>query len=167
MIFGMTPLTFVHVLLSLIGIFSGAFVLLGLLGSRRLNGWTRIFLSTTALTSATGYLFPFHRLLPSHIIGAVSLLVLAIAIVARYPKNLAGSWRRVYVVTSMVAFYLNVFVLVFQAFLKVPALRAAAPTQSEPPFVVAQILVMLLFIVLTVFAVKDFAQHPLRRVTDP
>jgi hypothetical protein len=161
MIFGMTPLTFIHVLLSLIGILSGAVVLFGLLGSRRLDGWTRIFLATTVLTSVTGYLFPFHKLLPSHIIGAISLIVLAIAIFARYSKQLAGSWRRNYVISAMIAFYLNVFVLVFQAFLKVPTLKAAAPTQSEPPFVAAQVVVMILFVVITVVAAKRFRAEQL------
>jgi hypothetical protein len=161
MILGMTPLTFIHVLLSLIGILSGAVVLFGLLGSKRLDGWTAIFLTTTVLTSATGYLFPFQKLLPSHIIGAVSLVALALAIVARYSKNLAGSWRRIYVISAMIAFYLNVFVLVFQAFLKVPALKAAAPTQSEPSFLAAQVAVMILFVVLTVVAAKRFRTEQL------
>ena len=161
MILGMTPLTFIHVLLSLIGILSGAVVLFGLLGSRRLDGCTGTFLTTTVLTSATGYLFPFHKLLPSHIIGAISLIVLGIAIFARYSKQLAGSWRRIYVISAMIAFYLNVFVLIFQAFLKVPALKAAAPTQSEPPFVAAQVAVMILFAVITVVAAKRFRAEEL------
>lgn len=156
MILGMTPLTFTHVLLSLIGILSGVVVLFGLLGSKRLDGWTAVFLTTTVLTSATGYLFPFHRLLPSHIIGAVSLVALAVAIVARYSKNLTGSWGPTYVISAMIAFYLNVFVLIFQACLKVPALKATAPTQSEPPFLAAQVVVMILFIVLTVRATRRF-----------
>ena len=156
MIFGMTPFTFFHVLLSLIGILSGAVVLLGLLASKRLDGWTAIFLVTTVLTSVTGYFFPFHKLLPSHIIGAVSLVALAIAIFARYSKHMAGAWRSTYVISAMLAFYLNVFVLIFQAFVKQPPLRALAPTQSEPPFLIAQVSAMILFIILTVFAVKKF-----------
>ena len=156
MILGVTPLTFIHVLLSLIGILSGVVVLFGLLESKRLDGWAAVFLTTTVLTSATGYLFPFHRLLPSHIIGAVSLVALAVAIVARYSKNLTGSWGPTCVISAMIAFYLNVFVLIFQAFLKVPALKAAAPTQSEPPFLAAQVVVMILFIVLTVRATRRF-----------
>jgi hypothetical protein len=156
MIFGMTTLTFIHVVISLIGILSGAVVLLGLLASRRLDGWTAIFLVTTVLTSVTGYFFPFHKILPSHIIGALSLVALAIAIVARYAKSMAGAWRRAYVISAMIAFYLNVFVLIFQAFVKQAPLRALAPTQSEPPFLIAQVSVMILFIVLTVFAVKRF-----------
>jgi hypothetical protein len=161
MILGVTPLTFIHVLLSLIGILSGVVVLFGLLESKRLDGWAAVFLTTTVLTSATGYLFPFHRLLPSHIIGAVSLVALAVAIVARYSKNLTGSWGPTYVISAMIAFYLNVFVLIFQALLKVPALKAAAPTQSEPPFLSAQVVVMILFILLTVRATRRFRAESL------
>ena len=159
MIFGMTPLTFIHVLISLIGILSGAAVLVGLLAGKRLDAWTTIFLSTTVLTSITGYFFPFHKLLPSHIIGAVSLLALAVALVARYAKNMAGPWRRTYVISAMLAFYLNVFVLIFQAFLKRAALHALAPTQSEPPFLISQIVVMIAFIILTIIAVKRFSMR--------
>jgi len=156
MIFGMTPLTFIHVAISLLAILSGVAVLFGLLGSKRTDGWTAFFLATTVLTSVTGYFFPFHKLLPSHIIGAISLVVLAIAIIARYSKQIAGSWRNIYVISAMIAFYLNVFVLIAQAFMKAPALHKLAPTQSEPPFLVAQSVVMVVFIVLTVFAVKRF-----------
>jgi hypothetical protein len=155
-VLGISPLTFLHVLISLVGIFSGFVVLYGFLNSKRLDGWTALFLATTILTSVTGYFFPFHKLLPSHILGAISLPVLAVALTARYSKHLAGSWLRIYVVTAMVAFYLNVFVLVAQAFMKQPALRAVAPTGSEPPFLITQVVVMLIFIVLTVLAVKRF-----------
>ena len=159
MIFGMTPLTFIHVLISLIAILSGAAVLVGLLAGKRLDAWTTIFLSTTVLTSITGYFFPFHKLLPSHIIGAVSLVALAVALVARYAKNMAGPWRRTYVISAMAAFYLNVFVLIFQAFLKRAALHTLAPTQSEPPFLISQIVVMIAFIILTIIAVKRFSMR--------
>ena len=159
MIFGMTPLTFIHVLISLIGVLSGAAVLVGLLAGKRLDAWTTIFLSTTVLTSITGYFFPFHKLLPSHIIGAVSLVALAVALVARYAKNMAGPWRRTYVISAMLAFYLNVFVLIFQGFLKRAALHALAPTQSEPPFLISQIVVMIAFIILTIIAVKRFSMR--------
>jgi hypothetical protein len=134
MVLGMTTLTFVHVVLSLIGIFSGFVVAFGLLAARRLDGWTALFLATTVATSVTGFLFPFHRFLPSHGVGIVSLIVLAIAVFARYVRQLAGAWRRIYAITAVIALYLNVFVLIAQAFMKVPALRAMAPTQSEPPF---------------------------------
>jgi len=156
MILGMTTYTFVHVAISLVGIFSGLIVMFGLLAGKRLDGWTALFLVTTAATSLTGFGFPFVKLLPSHIVGVISLVVLTIAILARYALHLAGAWRAIYVITAMIALYLNVFVLVVQTFLKVPALHAMAPTGSEPPFLVAQVTVLVLFIVLTVLAVKKF-----------
>lgn len=162
MMFGMTTFTFVHVVLSLIGIFSGLVVVLGLLAAKRLDGWTAVFLVSTAATSVTGFFFPFHQFLPSHGVGIVSLIVLAIAILARYALHLAGAWRRMYVVSAMIALYLNVFVLIAQAFLKVPALRAMAPTQSEGPFVVAQLVVLALFVGLTIPAVIRFRSEPIR-----
>ena len=162
MIFGMTLLTFVHVLLSLIGIGSGFVVLFGLLTSRRLNGWTALFLVTTVLTSVTGFLFPFHRFLPSHGVGVISLIVLAVAIFARYTRQLAGAWRRSYVICAMTALYLNVFVLAVQLFEKVPALKAMAPTQSEPLFKIAQLALLALFIVLTVLSAVKFRDTAVR-----
>jgi len=158
MILGVTTATFtlIHVLLSLAGIGTGFIVLYGLLTGKRLDGWTAIFLTTTVLTSATGFLFPVEHLLPSHVVGIISLVVLAIAILTRYPLHLARASRWIYVVCAVLALYLNVFVAVVQSFLKVPALKAMAPTQKEPPFVVAQVVVMALFIVLGVFAVKKF-----------
>ena len=151
-----TPLTSVHVVLSLIGILTGAVVLLGFLTAKKLDGWTALFLAATVLTSVTGYFFPFHKLLPSHIIGAISLLALAVALVARYSKRMEGSWRRIYVIFAMLSFYLNVFVLVAQLFMKVPSLHALAPTGSEPPFAVAQTIVLLIFVVLSTFADRRF-----------
>src|SRR5947209_16218329 len=135
MIFGMTTstFTFVHVLISLVGIGSGFVVIFGLLAGKRLNGWTALFLATTVATSVTGFGFPFDHLLPSHKVGIISLLVLAIAILARYVFHLAGAWRWIYVVSAMIALYLNVFVGVVQSFLKAPALHALAPTGKEPP----------------------------------
>src|SRR5271167_4473960 len=164
MILGMTTSTFtlVHVLLSLVGIGSGFIVTFGLLNGKRLDGWTALFLATTLATSVTGFFFPFDHLLPSHKVGIVSLVVLAIAILARYALHLDGAWRRIYVVTAVIALYLNVFVLIVQAFEKVPALKAMAPTQSEPPFVAAQVAVMLLFVVLTTLAAIRFRVQPLR-----
>jgi hypothetical protein len=162
MILGMTTsaFTFVHILLSLTGIGSGFIVVFGLLTGRRLGGWTALFLATTVATSVTGFLFPFHQFLPSHAIGILSLIVLAVAILARYAFHLAGGWRRIYVIGAVVALYLNVFVAVVQAFLKVPALNALAPTQKEPPFLVAQLVVLLVFAGLTAFAVKRFHAEP-------
>src|SRR5712691_2840381 len=140
--------TFVHVLISLVGIGSGLVVLFGLVAAKRLEGWTAVFLATTVATTVTGFGFPFDHLLPSHKVGIISLLVLALAIVARYPLQLAGAWGRVYVLCAVVALYLNAFVGVVQAFLKVPTLKAMAPTQSEPPFAVAQAVVLVLLVVL-------------------
>jgi hypothetical protein len=162
MIFGMTTFTFVHVVLSLIGIFSGFVVVFGLLASKRLDGWTALFLATTVLTSVTGFFFPFHHFLPSHGVGILSLLVLAVAILARYARHLAGAWRRIYVITAAIALYFNVFVLIVQSFQKVPALKAMAPTQSEPPFLVAQLVVLALFIVTTIVAAIKFRNEPAR-----
>jgi len=163
MSFDLATFTFVHVVLSLVGIGSGVVVVLGLISGKRLDTWTAWFLITTAATSATGFGFPFDHVLPSHVVGVISLIVLAMAGLARYPRHLAGAWRRVYVIGAVVALYLNVFVLVVQAFLKVPALKAMAPTQSEPPFLVAQLVVLALFIVLGVVALRGFhdrAAHP-------
>jgi hypothetical protein len=162
MILGMTTLTFAHVVLSLIGIFSGFVVVFGLLAAKRLDGWTALFLATTVLTSVTGFFFPFHRFLPSHGVGIVSLIVLAIAVFARYVRQLAGAWRRIYVITAVIALYLNVFVLIAQAFMKVPSLKAVAPTQSEPPFLVAQIVCMALFVVLGTFSAIKFRNETVR-----
>src|ERR1700689_2588714 len=129
MILGMTTSTFtlIHVLLSLVGIGTGFVVVYGLLTGKRLDGWTAIFLATTALTSLTGFLFPVEHILPSHIVGSISLVVLAVAIVARYALHLANAWRWIYVVCAVLALYLNSFVAVVQSFLKVPALKALAP----------------------------------------
>ena len=152
----MAAYTLIHVVISLIGIVTGLVVLAGLLSGKRLDSWTAVFLLTTTATSLTGFGFPFEQLLPSHIVGAISLVVLALAILARYTYRLDGAWRTTYVVTAVAALYLNVFVLVVQLFLKVPALNALAPTQSEPPFAIAQSLVLLVFVVLGVAAVKRF-----------
>jgi hypothetical protein len=150
MSFSLATITFLHVVLSLIGIGSGFIVLFGLLAAKRLDAWTAVFLWTTAATSATGFLFPFVRFLPSHALGIVSLIVLAIAIFSRYKRRLAGAWRWTYVLSAVAALYLNVFVLVVQLFLKVPALKALAPTQSEPPFVLTQLAVLALFLLFAV-----------------
>jgi hypothetical protein len=160
MIWGMSAGTFtlVHVVISLIGIFSGFVVVSGLLRSNRSAGWTAVFLVTTILTSVTGFGFPFDHFLPSHWVGVISLVVLAVALLALYAFHLSGPWRWIYVVTAMLALYLNVFVAVVQSFLKVSFLKPLAPTQSEPPFLVAQVVVMVIFIALGVIAAKRF--HP-------
>jgi len=162
MILGMMTFTFVHVVLSLIGIFSGFVVVFGLLAGKRLDGWTALFLVSTVATSVTGFLFPFHRFLPSHAVGILSLLVLAIAILARYPLHLAGAWGRIYAVTAVISLYLNVFVLIAQAFQKVPGLKAIAPTQSEPPFLVTQAVALALFVLLGFVAAIRFRNEPVR-----
>jgi hypothetical protein len=157
-VFGMSLATYtlIHVLISLVGIGSGLVVLFGLISGKSLDGWTALFLATTVATSVTGYGFPFHQLLPSHIVGAISLVVLAVAIAARYAWHLRGAWRRVYVICALLALYLNVFVGVVQAFLKVPALKALAPQQTEPPFVVSQAIVLVLFVALAIVAAIRF-----------
>ena len=162
MILGMTTSTFtlVHVVLSLVGIASGLVVTFGLLAGKRLDGWTELFLATTVATSLTGFGFPFDHLLPSHKVGIISLVVLTIAILARYAFHLAGGWRRIYVISAVTALYLNVFVGVVQAFLKVPALKALAPKQTEPPFLVTQLAVLVIFIAITILAAKRFRNEP-------
>jgi hypothetical protein len=160
MILGMSLSTFtmLHVIISLIGIVSGLVVLFELFGSNRMPGLTALFLVTTILTSATGFLFPFEKLLPSHIFGILSLVLLAIACVALYVMKLSGAWRWIYVVTAMVALYLNVFVLVIQSFLKVGPLHALAPSvpPSEPPFAVVQGIVLVFFVVAIFGAARRF-----------
>jgi hypothetical protein len=164
MIFGLTTqtYTFIHVLISLVGIGSGLVVVIGLCAAKRLDGWTAIFLATTVATSVTGSGFPFEHLLPSHIVGAISLVVLAVAIFARYSRHLLGPWRGIYVVTAVMALYFNVFVLVVQLFLKVQALKVSAPTQTEPPFLVAQGCALVLFVVLGAVAAIKFRPQPVR-----
>jgi hypothetical protein len=159
---GTTTLTLVHVLLSLMGIFAGFFVVLGLLSSKRLDGWTALFLASTLATSVTGFFFPFHGITPADVFGVLSLIALPIAMYARYGRKLAGWWRLTYVITAMIALYLNVFVLIAQLFDKAPALKALAPTKSEPPFKVAQLVALVLFVVLTIAAAKRFHDEAVR-----
>ncbi len=154
--------TIIHTLISLAGIFTGLVVLFGMLAGKRLDIWTKWFLITTVLTSVTGFFFPFHGFTPAYGVGAVSLLVLAIAIFARYPRQLAGNWRWIYVVTAVVALYFNVFVGVVQTFEKIPALKAIAPTQTEPPFKLTQLVVLALFVLLTIIATIRFRPEPIR-----
>ena len=156
MIFGTTTFSFVHVALSLVGIGSGFVVLAGMLRGKGLVGWTSTFLVTTIATSATGFGFPFVRLLPSHVVGIISLVVLALAVYARYARHLEGGWRSAYVIAAVVALYLNVFVLIVQLFAKLPALKAMAPTQSEPPFLVAQAAALGMFVALGFIAMRKF-----------
>ncbi len=156
MIFDLVTFTLIHVVLSLIGIVAGLVVAGGLVAGKRLDGWTGVFLLTTVLTNVTGFGFPFVTFLPSHAVAILSLVVLLFVIVARYWKDLVGAWHGVYVVGSVLALYLNVFVLINQLFLRLPALLASAPTQKEPPFVVTQLVVLALFIWLGRAALKGF-----------
>jgi len=152
--------TIIHTLISLIGIFTGLIVLFGLLAGKRLDGWTKWFLITTVLTSVTGFFFPFHGFTPAIALGIMSLIVLAVAIFARYSRQLAGHWRWIYVVTAVIALYFNVFVLVVQAFEKIPALHAMAPTQTEPPFKLTQLVVLAIFVLLGIIAAIRFRPTP-------
>src|SRR5579859_2395360 len=166
MIFGLSlhAYTQLHVVISLIGIASGLIVMWGMLTGKRLDGWTVLFLSTTALTSITGFGFPFKGVTPAIKVGIISLAAVGIAYLSRYARHLTGGWRATYVITAATALYLNVFVLVVQSFEKVPALKAAAPTQKETPFAAAQIAALVVFVGLTIMAVKRF--HPANAPVD-
>jgi hypothetical protein len=150
----MSSLTVIHVLISLLAIVAGAVMLYVMIGPRIVSRWTRLFFFTTLLTCLTGYLLPADKLLPSHIVGLLTLVALAVAAHALYIRKLAGTWRPAYVIASTTALYLNVFVAVVQLFMKVPQLQVLAPTQSELPFVIAQTLMLVLFIVWGVMATK-------------
>ena len=158
MVLGMPLATFtaLHVALSLIGLLAGYIMLFGMIAGRPTGFTTPVFLATTIVTSATGCLFPVTQLLPSHIVGIISLVVLAVAVIALWLRRLEGPWRWVYVVTATTALYLNTFVAVVQAFLKLPVLQPLAPTQSEPPFAVVQGLVLVALIGLGYVAVRKF-----------
>jgi hypothetical protein len=158
MILGMSTATYtvIHVITSIIAIASGLIVLAYLLTGRLPRLVNGLFLITTFLTSAQGFGFPISKLTPGIILGILSFVVLAVAAVALYGKHLAGHWRTTYVVASMIALYFNCFVLVVQLFLKVPAIHALAPMQSEPPFKIAQATLLILFIVLITIAVRKF-----------
>ena len=156
--FGTPAFTLIHTALSLIGIVAGLVALFGLFRSNPLNSWTLIFIVTTAATTLTGFLFPFHGFTPAIGTGIVSSLVLAVTILARYAFNMVGAWRWIYVVGAVVSLYLNCFVLVVQGFLKVPALHALAPQGNEPVFALTQGLVLVLFVIAGFIAVRRF--HP-------
>jgi hypothetical protein len=154
----MDPLTLIHVILSLVGIAAGLVVVAAMIGGKNLISMNVIFLWTTVLTSVTGYFFPVHKVLPSHIVGAISLVLLAVALFAWYGRHLAGGWRRTYAITAVLALYFNCFVLVVQLFLKVPALHALAPTGTETPFKISQLVLLIVFLVLTVAAAIKFRE---------
>jgi hypothetical protein len=152
--------TLLHVAISLIAMVSGLVVLFGLFKSQSMPGLTAVFLLTTILTNATGFMFPFDKLLPSHIIAILSLVLLAIACIALYGMKLSGAWRAIYLITAIASLYFNVFVLVIQSFLKVGPLHALAPSvpPSEPPFAIVQGIVLVLFVLATIKAVRRY--HP-------
>jgi hypothetical protein len=158
MILGMSLATYtvVHVVISLIGIGSGLIVLFGLLNGKLLGAWNGLFLVTTILTSITGFFFPNSKITPGIVIGILSLIVLAIAVAALYGFHPKGGWRITYVVTSMIALYFNTFILVVQLFEKVPAIHALAPTQTEAPFKIAQLFLLVLFVVAIIGAARKF-----------
>ena len=148
--------TILHTAISLIAIASGLIVLAGMLRARRLPGWTAVFLVTTILTSVTGFMFPISGPTPAIAFGLISIVILVIALAALYLKHLSGAWRWIYVTTALIALYLNVFVLIVQSFQKLPALQKLAPTQSEPPFLIAQAVALIAFLILGAMAARKF-----------
>ena len=156
MIMDITTLTLVHTVISIVAIAAGLVVVGGLIAGMRIDGWTGIFLATTALTSITGFFFPFSRLLASHQVGIISLVILPVVIAARYWQHLRGGWRGTYVVGTVLVLYLNFFILLVQLFRRIPALIVAAPKQTEPPFVLTQLLVLGLFAWLGLAAFRRF-----------
>ena len=154
--------TIIHTLISLVAIFTGLGVVLGMLGGKRLDGWTKWFLITAVATTITGFFFPFHGFTPAIGLGIISLPFLALTIFARYPKHLAGAWRWIYVIGAVICLYFNLFVLVVQLFEKIPALHALAPTQTESPFKLTQLIVLLVSALLAIIAAIRF--HPKPRV---
>ena len=152
----LSAFTLVHVLISLAGIVAGSVVVFALLQNRRTDQWTNVYFFTTVATSVSGFLFPVDRLLPSHVVGVLSLIILGAAMYAYYRRKLTGAWRKVYVIGFTFAFYLNVFVAVVQSFLKIPALKSLAPTQTEPPFKLTQLAVLVVFLALGAFALIRF-----------
>jgi hypothetical protein len=156
MFFGSETFAYFHVAISLVAIGSGFIVAFGMVADKRLDRWTAFFLATTLLTSATGFLFPFSGFTPAHGVGIFSLVMLAVAAYARYIRKLVGWWRLSYVIGAVVSLYLNFFVLVVQAFQKVPALHTTAPQGNEPPFAIAQLVTLIAFVVVGCFAARRF-----------
>jgi MFS family permease len=152
--------TIIHTVISLIAIFTGIVVLFGMLAGKRLDSWTKWFLITAVATTITGFFFPFHGFTPAIGLGIISLPFLALTIYARYPKHLAGAWRWIYAIGAVICLYFNLFVLVVQAFEKVPALHTMAPTQTEAPFKLSQVCVLVVSAVLASIAVIRFHPEP-------
>jgi hypothetical protein len=158
MILGMSvgAFTVLHVVITFVAIGSGLIVVGGVFASHKLPVTTALFLFTTALTSVTGFLFPIHGFTPALGVGIVACVILAVALFALYKEHLVGAWRWIYVITAVASLYLNVFVLVVQSFVKVSALNALAPTQSEPPFAITQVVILVIFILIALIAVVKF-----------
>jgi hypothetical protein len=156
--------TIIHTLLSLVAIFTGLVVLVGMLAGHRLNGWTKWFLITAVATTITGFFFPFHGFTPAIGLGIISLPFFALTIFARYSGRLAGPWRWIYVIGAVICLYFNLFVLVVQSFEKVPALHALAPTQTESPFKITQLIVLAASALLCIVAVIRFRPEPARAI---
>jgi hypothetical protein len=154
--------TQIHVAISVIAIAAGLITVRGMLAARMFSAVTALFLITTMLTSLTGFLFPFHGMTPGIVIGILSVILLLIAMLALYAFHLVGAWRWIYVVTSIMALWFNVFVFIVQSFEKVPSLHALAPTQSEPPFKIAQLLFLVIFVILGIFSVRTFHPAPVQ-----
>jgi hypothetical protein len=159
---GLAAYTIFHVLLSLIGIAAGFIVIFGLIAGRWLGLLMSVFLWTTILTSVTGFFFPFKGITPGIILGIISLAVLALSLFALYGKKMAGGWRATFVITAVIAQWLNFFVLIAQLFEKVPALHALAPTNTEAPFKIAQLCALIVFVVLGFLATKNFRHAQLQ-----
>jgi len=157
---GLALFTLFHVAISLIAIAAGFAVTYAFLSSQRLDRWQAVFLIFTVATSVTGFLFPYHGITPGIVVGILSLIILSIAIFARYAGKMHGAWRWIYVVTAMIAFYFNFFVLIVQSFMKIPALHALAPMQNEPPFKITQLTVLLAFVVITIAGAIKFRADP-------
>jgi len=153
---GISLLTWVHVLISLMAIASGCVVVHAMATANRIHSWTTLFLTTTLLTSLTGFLFPFTGFTPALAFGVLSIALLIPTLLGFYAYRLAGSWRWIYVIGATLALYLNAFVLVVQAFLKIPALNALAPKGNEPPFAIVQAVVLVIFAIAGLKAVKGF-----------
>jgi hypothetical protein len=154
--------TIIHTLISLVAIFTGLIVVFGMLAAKRLHNWTKWFLVTAVATTITGFFFPCHRFTPAIGLGIISLPFLALTIFARYPKRLAGPWRWIYVIGAVICLYFNLFVALVQAFEKIPALHAMVPTQTEPPFKLTQLVVLLVSALLAIVAATRFHPEPIR-----
>ena len=158
MIFGisLSAFTTIHVIISLIAIATGFIAVFQMIANQPLGIWNSIFLWTTIATSVTGFGFPITGITPAIVVGIISLVILAVSLLALYSQRLVGPWRWVYVVTAIVALWFNVFVLIVQSFQKIPSLKTLAPTQSEPPFQIAQGAALVLVVVLAILAVRKF-----------